>query len=279
MAMTTALYTATIIFLAGIAIRVFRMHAMPMHVRWELYPIPDGVLRQTKFMLSEILLFKGLFDHNRSLWIGSWIFHLALYLLAALAVIALAAASITAAPGILISVIKVLAPTSFALGTVGGAILILMRIGSRKLRTFTTAADILNLSLLLVLFASGLICTWTRPEASSLMVSQAGALLQMNPAPPLAPAAWIHLGCIAVFIAYFPFTPMAHAFLKYYTYHSVRWDDRPAASINGVTSRMRQYLALPIGWAAPHVRKGAGHARWADVLEDNAPDHEEGEQG
>jgi nitrate reductase gamma subunit len=278
MAMTTALYTATILFLAGIAVRVFRMFIMPVHVRWELYPIPSGFVRQTGFMLSEILLFKGLFDHNRSLWIGSWLFHIALYLLTALAGISLAASSITAVRGILTSMIAILAPFAFIIGTAGVGILILMRLGNRKLRPFTTAADLANLSLLFVLFGSGLIHTWIQPDAPSIMVMQAGALLRTNPAPLLPPAAWVHLCCIALFIAYFPFTSMAHSFMKYFTYHAVRWDERPASLVTGFPDRLKKYLAFPVSWSARHVHKGNHNVRWIDVVQEERPDRDKGAQ-
>jgi nitrate reductase gamma subunit len=276
--MTTALYTAIILFLAGIAVRVLRMFTMPVHVRWELYPIPNGFVRQTGFMLSEILLFKGLFDHNRSLWIGSWFFHIALYLLTALAGISLAASSITAVRGILTSTIAVMAPFAFIIGTVGVGVLILMRLCSRKLRSFTTVADLANLSLLFVLFASGLIHAWIQPDASSIMVTQAGALLRMNPAPPLPPAAWVHLCCITLFIAYFPFTSMAHAFMKYFTYHAVRWDERPVGLVTGFPDRLKKYLAFPVSWSARHVHKGNNNVRWIDVVQEERPDRDKGAQ-
>jgi hypothetical protein len=81
----------------------------------------------------------------------------------------------------------------------------------------------------------------------------------------------VHLCLLALFIAYFPFTAMAHAMLKYFTYHWIRWDDRPAARTPEVSDRMRRYLAYPVHWSAPHIRSELG-ANWAETL---MTDHKE----
>ena len=69
-----------------------------------------------------------------------------------------------------------------------------------------------------------------------------------------------------LFIAYFPFTQMAHAVLKYFTYLSVRWDDRPAAQIPKHADQMKRYLAFPVGWSAPHIQKGQKKSSWAEAV-------------
>ena len=153
-----------------------------------------------------------------------------------------------------------------------------MRLGSRKLRPFTTTADLANLSLLFVLFSSGLIHAWMQPDASSIMVKQAGALLRMNPPPPLPPAAGVHLCCIALFSAYFPFTSMAHSFMKFFTYHAVRWDERPAGLVPGFPGRLKKYLAFPVSWSARHVHRGNHGVRWMDVVQEERPDRDKGAQ-
>ena len=63
-----------------------------------------------------------------------------------------------------------------------------------------------------------------------------------------------------------PYTQMAHMVLKYFTYHSVRWDDRPVSEAPENADRMAAYLAYPVGWSAPHIQGGKTSARWADVV-------------
>jgi hypothetical protein len=48
MNLTAILALAFGLFLIGTAIRVIRIAAMPVHVRWELYPMPEGMLNKTR---------------------------------------------------------------------------------------------------------------------------------------------------------------------------------------------------------------------------------------
>jgi hypothetical protein len=99
-----------------------------------------------------------------------------------------------------------------------------------------------------------------------LIIEQAGALLGINQPPMLHPLAILHLCLIALFIAYMPFTHMAHMVLKYFTYHSVRWDDRSAREVPQSAGRMAEYLAYPVKWSALHIQDGKTGVRWADKI-------------
>jgi hypothetical protein len=67
------------------------------------------------------------------------------------------------------------------------------------------------------------------------------------------------------FLAYLPFTQMMHFVAKYFTYHEVRWDDKP------VDDKMQKELLELLGqkptWAAPHVRAD-GNKTWVDIATD-----------
>jgi nitrate reductase gamma subunit len=95
-------YAAGLIFVAGFAAKIIKYAAMPMHVRWELYPVPhEGKawggsfyeevdhwkkerhkdhMAQYRFMVPEIFFIKALYEDNRSLWYWSFPFHMGLYL-------------------------------------------------------------------------------------------------------------------------------------------------------------------------------------------------------
>jgi nitrate reductase gamma subunit len=248
----------------GIAVRIWRIAAMPVHVRWELYPVPAGGVERTRVMLSEVLWLKGVYEQHRPLWLWSWLFHSSLYLLIAVAGLSLLAALSTAAQGFIASCIAVLSVIAFACGTVGTAALILMRLLSARMRSFTSFAALFNLALLLSIFLSGLAFVFTHPAFAHSMIAQSGSLFGLNPAPSLHPVAAVHLCLMAFFIAYFPFTQMAHGALKYFMYHSVRWDDRPTEQIPKYADEMKRYLAFPVSWSGPHIR--SGKANWSEVV-------------
>jgi nitrate reductase gamma subunit len=66
----------------------------------------------------------------------------------------------------------------------------------------------------------------------------------------------------ALFIFYLPFTRMVHFFSKYFTYHEVRWDDRPMEKGGTLERRMMEALNFGVDWSAAHVKTGK---TWAEV--------------
>ena len=86
--------------------RIYKQIAMPLHVRWELYPVKHeagkkaeyggsymeepnwwekkretSLFNEIKYMVPEILLLRGLKKENPRLWNLSFPFHFGLYLL------------------------------------------------------------------------------------------------------------------------------------------------------------------------------------------------------
>ncbi len=68
------------------------------------------------------------------------------------------------------------------------------------------------------------------------------------PAPPLA----LHVALFLAFMLYLPFSDMFHFAAKFFTYHEVRWDDRP------VTARMEKELAAQFSRPVTGRRGTAG---------------------
>lgn len=264
MILTIVVYAAVILFLTGMLIRVWRMAAMPAHVRWELYPVPGNAVKKAGVMLSEVCLLAGVFKNNRPLWLWSWLFHISIYAM-------VGAVGLSAAGAVIVQfkepaelIIAALYWASSCCGIVGASGLVTLRLGSVKLRPYSSNAAIFNLLLLLAIFLTGLAHVLSQENAGRTIVEEAGTLLRLNPAPDLHPASIVHLCLLAFFAAYFPYTQMAHGVLKYFTYHSVLWDDVPARRMSG--PGMSRYLAYPIRWIAPHVGPDAKEHTWSEVV-------------
>jgi len=114
-------YASIAVFVAAVAIRALKIARLPIHLRWELYPVahekgrahyggsyleePDWWTKprqssrvgELKVMIPEILLLAGVWEHNRKHWFRSFPFHFGLYLLAGLVVLLLAGGIATAA--------------------------------------------------------------------------------------------------------------------------------------------------------------------------------------
>jgi len=285
---------ASLALIAGVIFKIRRAATLPMHLRWELYPVPHepgraryggSILEEVNWwtkprrvnhagtlraMMVEILSLKGIFEHNRALWWGSFPFHWGLYILVTglvlnVKIILADLVGLTALTAPAMALVPVLAWLSFILGTVGGIILLGLRLTSRKMRAFNTPGHYFNLLLTLAIFISGLIwiagdAAW--PEHACDLLT---ALIGFRDLPPLSAAGAWHAGLMLFFMAYFPFTHMTHAFMKFFTYHHVRWEDAPNMAGGKMQSRIERLEGQPVSWSAPHV--GAdGRKTWTQIV-------------
>jgi hypothetical protein len=64
-------------------------------------------------------------------------------------------------------------------------------------------------------------------------------------------------------------------YMKFFTYHFVRWDDHPRRPGDPTDPRLAAALKFPVSWSAPHIQ-GDGKKTWADVVTaDGLPPREE----
>jgi hypothetical protein len=82
--------------------------------------------------------------------------------------------------------------------------------------------------------------------------------------------AYLHIYTALLFIAYLPFTHMTHFITKYFTYHSVRWEDAANTPENKMQDKIMSYLNQTVTWAAPHI--GAdGTKTWLAIASSPVP--------
>ena len=268
------LYAAAAAFIAGNLYRVVRILRMPAHLRWELYPMPGPGSyfeqpewwtrpaghpwgSQLAYIAGEVFGFATLWKRNRPMWLWSWLLHMGLFaLVAAIGFTFLGAFWLATFQGALRLAIAIVACAGIP-GTLG-----LLTVRQRRLRGVSSRADIFNLLLIASVFATAaaaLLLDTRFPEAMSVL---AGALLGMNPAPELGLAATAHVVVLGLFLAYFPATHMTHAYMKFFAFHRVRWDDAAVAHRPSMARAMARNLERPISWAAPHI----GKQNWAAAV-------------
>lgn len=281
-----------LVFIAGCAIKALRYATMPIHLRWELYPVahekgkvayggsyfeeldwwtkPREVSKfgEVKVIAEEVLTLKQVHENNPPLWLPSLAFHWGLYLLFALGAV-VAAGAVGVRLGLPVPALltggKLLSwwgAAALALGTLGALGLLFRRLGDAALRASSMPADFVHLWLFLALF----VASW----GSFFTVDRdfgAAATLLATGSSPAAGNPWFiaQLVLLGLFLAYMPWSHMAHMFTKYFTWHSVRWEDRPNLSGAGIDEQVVKLLALPVSWSAPHIR-GDGKRNWLDVV-------------
>ncbi|HYK91899.1 MAG TPA: hypothetical protein VE398_24245 [Acidobacteriota bacterium] len=297
MALIIAIYCALALFFIGSLIRILRILTMPVHLRWELYPVPHEPCARARYggsyfeetdwwtrprkrrfsgevgvILQEVFLLKGVWRHNRELWPWSWLLHFGLYSMIGAAVLTLAGALQNAA-GVL--PLRPNHPVALVLwaamisGTIGATGIVAIRSASTKLRPFTSPWAWINLSVLLFVFTTGLLNLSVNPSSISEMILFSRALVAFRAAPGLHSLTAVHASSLALFVAYFPFTHMTHMYMKYFTYHAIRWDDSPCRSNTRIHASIEHSLSRNVDWAAPHIL-GEGKKSWSDVSSEGA---------
>ena len=287
-----SLSIALIIFVIGNAARVIRHVRLPLPLRWELYPIPKGSrerqsygggyfedsewwnsrpandrVGELKFVAKEVLLLGTVRENFRALWVWSVLVHWGLYLCVAALVIGVA--SLFANSFTPLALVVVTHALGCFLGLIGSIGLLIVRLTHSRLRGYTTRLSIFDLLLLGAIFATGLLSF----ERLAFGLYFLGSLVRVFPASALPlqfplPIA-LHLGLVAFFLAYFPFTHMTHAYMKFFTWHGVRWDDTPAVFDGRVPRSLSASLQRRATWSAPHIAHESGTS-WADVVSDVA---------
>jgi nitrate reductase gamma subunit len=264
---------------------------MPIHLRWELYPVPGegpklashggsyfeetdwwkhprkkDLLNELRFMVFEILLLRALWEFNRPLWWRSFPFHAGLYLLIIACLVSAAGAigaQLSFAPTLFL-VAKACAGIGLVLTLVGSIGLLLRRLTNKELRNYTVPADLLNVGGFAL--ASGLILAGALGGGMPPLRDTVYGLLtlSMGQELPFLAALGIVLG--AAMVGYIPYTHMAHFIAKYFTYHLVRWDD--AQKTKAMEARITQCLSYRPTWSAAHI-DGQGKKSWGEIATTN----------
>lgn len=277
-------YAAIGIFLILMASRVLSIKRQPVHLRWELAPVPHDIgkvkyggsyledfewwkkprqkstIGPLVYMAREILLMRGVWKNNRSMWplsismhFGVYLFILVLVLYFANALLMITGAS-QSLPDILLDVTTIVLAAGCILGFVGTVGLILKRSLDDSLRNYSTFSTYFRLVFLLAVFASGGIALISAGNYAFDMSSFVKGIItaDSNISVPAASAA--HIIISYLFIIYLPFTNMAHFITKYFTYHAVRWNDTPQDK--RIAGQLKNVTARPAGWSASHAAAG-----------------------
>jgi nitrate reductase gamma subunit len=282
---------AVVVFVAGNAVRIVKFLRMPTPLRWELYPIPKGPRERQRyggsyfeqsdwwtnppetghkgelaFMAKEVLLLRSVWENFRGLWLWSWLLHWGLYLYLLVSALAFGEAVLPVGGGFRSHHLAVRYGYLLAcwLGLLGSIGLLVMRSVHPRLRGYSTRSSIFNAFLLGCVFATGLLSFGDENGLDGIIRD-----LLHSPASlgDYGKVAQTHLALVVFFLAYFPFTHMTHAYMKYFTWHGVRWNDSPAIHDPGAAKTLATNLRREVTWAAPHITAG-DPAKWSEVAAD-----------
>jgi len=302
-------YACILVFLVAVVLRARMWARIPMHVRWELYPVPHEAggraqyggshleesewwtkkqqvskVGELKVMVPEMVFLVALREHNRKLWNVSFPFHFGIYMVMTSVVLMLGAGVVRAiAPealggglGLTVQYLLVaIGVAGLALSIVGAVGLLHRRLTAPELANFTAPADIFNLLFFMVAFGVSLATFALVDRDGALVTSFVDNLVAINLQLPPAVGIASYLPLVSVtlmslLLAYIPLTHMSHFVGKYFAYHQIRWNDAPNLPGGAQEAEIKKLLSQPITWAAAHIRAEGGKRTWADVATDIA---------
>ena len=290
------------LFLVVIIYRTTAIGRLPVHLRWELAPIPREKgkgryggsyleeyewWRQRRrhsffapifYMLAEVLLLKAVWKNNRALWPLSLAFHGGIYLIIFTLVFSLISAllAITGVSrdvvDIFLAIAGVLAAAGYILGGLGALGLLIKRVLDTSLRSFNTVSKYFNLVFLLAGFVTGAYARFASADFASELSLFIKGVVTLDTAITLTPALAAHAVILLLFAIYLPFTDMIHFVAKYFTYHEIRWNDAPKDE--KMVGELNGLLRQPVDWSAVHV-KADGRKNWVELTVKKTDDDEE----
>ncbi len=298
-------WVSAAVFAVMVIYRFIKLSAMPLHLRWELYPVAhegrekrryggsymeetDWVKRPVRRSLSgeiasmsaEIFFLHRVKKYNpHGIWIFSMCMHWGIYLFAAWMVFL--AAGAFSGSGALAGAANITGVTAFVLGASGSFMLAVKRFAERGLRLYTAPVDYFNLLFLFAIFSTGLVSWFTDPALSGARAYVRGVI---SFTPVSVPSVTVlNFMLLQIFLVYMPFTKLFHYIAKYFTFHRVMWDDAFKLKGSPADKKITEQLSYRVTWAAPHIAPdmtwlqqaqttGAPEARVAPSPPRRAPD-------
>jgi len=282
-------YIVVIIFVIGLIRKVAKWFSVSFHLRWELYPVPHDInadyggsymeefrwwekpikrttLGMLKELLSEMLFMKRVYEHKRRLWYISYLFHGGIYLI-------LSWFFLLILNGITIYYIGIPIPSSnlwsqilYNLTIITGGIgiissligcigLIIMRFSDESMRIYSSGIEYFNLFFILVTILTGFYSWLIFDQVFNIARGFMTSLISFGAfsEPYLNMPITLHIILLGLLFMYIPYTKLTHFIGKYFTYHTILWDDEPNVRGGGVEDKVRKYLTLKMDWSAPHI--------------------------
>jgi len=282
-------YLSILLFVGISVYKAYQFAKMPLHGRMDLYPVPkeEGFehggsfyeelswwskphkvshVREITEMLKEILFIKTLFDNQRPFWWFSYALHLGIYMLMAWSILLLVGAAselngiLVAANsqsiwGLLIYYLSaIIGYIGLILAALGSGLLVLRRMFDNTLRKYTTPQEYFNLLLIFAAVVTGILY-WSS-DLSFQSAREVTANLITFTAPPASGLLTLHVVLVGIMLIYIPISKMSHYVGKYFTFHTVLWDNSPNLKGSDVEQKVKKATAYrpTTSWSAPHIK-------------------------
>jgi nitrate reductase gamma subunit len=301
-----ATYVSYVFVIAAYSYKIVKYFRMPVHLRWELYPVPHEkasqyggsymeevewwtkprprqTFRNVLDMLKRYLFFGEYFRKVRGYWVGLYPWHTGFYLIVLFDGLTMLGGILLLTTGITISgtaggfgtffyyLTLVVAVVSFITGIIGSIILLIKRLADRDLKNYASPINYVNYVFFLLVFVSGLV-SWAFFDFTFNGYREFWAGVFSYNYAAVDAATLAHILLFSLFLVYLPFTRSTHYITKMLAFFSVRWDDRPNMRGGELENQVKRQLGLPVTWSAAHVQTGSS---WGEVASGMPDDTEE----
>jgi nitrate reductase gamma subunit len=276
--------------------RVIQYARMPMHLRWELYPVahdegneyggsyleePEwwtkprkkNFVKDVLFILKDYLTFFQYFKLNRAYWAVLYVWHAGFYLIVAFHVLVaigafaiigeveVSSGSANIGGKILYYLTLGVGVASFVLGCLGSIGMLIKRLVDSDLNLFASAKHYFSYVFYFFVFLSGLIA-WAAFDTSFADYREFYHAVFTFSDVQVDAALVSHAVLFALFLFYMPSTQALHYATKLFAYFAVRWNDAPNLRGSKTEKKIEALLGQPVAWSAPHIQTGK---TWAEV--------------
>jgi nitrate reductase gamma subunit len=303
-----ATYVSYIFVIVAYTVKVIKYFRMPLHLRWELYPLPHekgsryggsymeemdwwtkprsrNTFKNVLDMLKRYLFFGEYYRKVKGYWAGLYPWHIGFYLivlfdgLAMLGGILLVTTSMTiseAAGGggvVLYYLTLVVGIASFITGIIGSILLLIKRLVDSDLRDYASPINYFNYVFFLAVFVSGLI-SWAFFDITLSAYREFWAGIFSFKYAAVDPATYAHIMLFSLFLIYLPFTRSTHYITKILAFFSIRWDDKPNLRGSKIEKKVIKLLNQPVTWSATHIQSGK---TWSEIAQ-GMPEDSDGKE-
>ena len=303
-----ATYVSFIVVIIAYTLKVIKVARMPLHLRWELYPvahekgykyggsyceelewwtkpIQKNVVRSVLLKLRDYLSFSEYFHRKRGYWLGLFPWHIGFYLLMGFQALSFLSALLILTTGLSVSAESanilgkilyhlslVVAVGGFVAGSIGSIVLLIRRLADADLRAYSSPMDYFNYLFFLALFLSGLIVWFSGPTLFAYREFWKSLITFSY--IDIEPAIYVFVMLFALHLIHLPFTRSTHYITKLFAFFGVLWDDAPNFRGSDVGKKIEKALAKPVSWAAPHIQSGKS---WGEIAK-GLPKNKTGEE-
>jgi len=200
-------YIAAFAFSAGLLVKLVGYLRTPAPLPLSATPAPESEAGVVARLLGDVLIFPNLFKADKALWVGAWVFHLAL---AAILFRHLRYFTYPV-PGLVLSMEQ----AALFFGYVFGLATIYLfgrRLALPRILYLSNIPDYFALVLLGLIAASGILVSyWAHVYLVDVKAFILGLMTFHPVAPPNHPLFLLHFFFVLLLMIYFPFSKLLHA--------------------------------------------------------------------